>query len=66
MQKKGSSEFKDNRMVSDNHQQGIERVKQIGSMQKGQGGCMSWKGESAVGGGKGSFKRNETLTPRRA
>jgi hypothetical protein len=37
----------DNRKVNDNHQQGIERVKQKkGDMQKGQGGKMG-KGDKA-------------------
>lgn len=66
MQKKGTPELKDNRMVNDNHQQGISRKVQRGPMQKGPGGCMSWKGESKNTTDKGSFKQDSSLTPRRA
>lgn len=53
--------FIDNRMVKDNHQQGIERVKQRrGDMTKGQGGRMSDKG-----GHESNWKRGDQLTPRR-
>lgn len=52
----------DNRKVKDNHQQGIERVKQRpGDMEKGQGGKMGKHGSEA------NFKRSGgSLTPRRA
>lgn len=50
----------DNSKVKDNYKQGIERVKQKGSMPKGQPGKMSGKG-------KGDFKRSgDKLTPRKA
>lgn len=51
----------DNRKVKDNHQQGIERVKQrAGDMEKGQGGKMG-KGDKA------NWKRpDNAMTPRRA
>jgi len=50
----------DNGKVKDNHQQGIERVKQRGPMPKGQPGKMSDKG-------KANWKRSgDKLTPRKA
>lgn len=55
---KKSSGMIDNRMVNDNHQQGIERVKQKGSMPKGQSGKMS-------NSSRANFKRSGgRLTPR--
>jgi hypothetical protein len=53
----------DNRMVKDDHQQGIERVKQRpGSMVKGQGGKMGEKIPS-----ENNWKRSgESMTPRKA
>lgn len=54
--------MKDNRKVSDNHQEGIGRVKmRKGDLVKGQGGKM---GESH---GKGGFKRSGgSMTPCKA
>lgn len=54
----------DNRMVKDDHQQGIARVLQRGKVEKTwQDGAMSMKGA----GPKGSFKRSGgSLTPRKA
>jgi hypothetical protein len=49
----------DNRKVKDDHQQGIERVKQREPMPTGQGGKMNQKG------GSGDFKRGGS-TPRPA
>lgn len=51
----------DNRMVNENHQQGIERVKQRkGDMKAGQGGHMKQKTH-------GNFKvPDNAMTPRRA
>jgi hypothetical protein len=49
----------DNRMVKDDHQQGIERVKQRSPMPKGQGGKMKAHTES-----ESHWKRGNTLTPR--
>jgi hypothetical protein len=56
-------EMMDNRKVHDNHQQGIERVKQRkGDMHKGQGGKMHERpSEQAHWSRKG-----DSLTPRRA
>ena len=53
--------MKDNGKVSDNHQQGIERVKQrSGDLKKGQGGKMGC-------GDKAHWKRSDTAgTPRPA
>lgn len=53
----------DNRMVNDNHQQGIERVKQrSGDLKPGQGGHMQNRHHE-----KGDFKRpNSANTPRLA
>ncbi|HLX54705.1 MAG TPA: hypothetical protein VKR58_12220 [Aquella sp.] len=52
----------DNRKVSDNHQQGIERIKQrSGDMKKGQGGKMGCYGSES------NFKRSgASMTPRKA
>ena len=51
----------DNRKVNDNHQEGIERVKQRkGDMMKGQGGKMGNKPEE-----KANWRREGSLTPRR-
>lgn len=56
---KGSSMI-DNRMVNDNHQKGIERVKQKGSMPMGQPGKMSGTPSE-----KANFKRSGgSMTPR--
>lgn len=56
-----SSGMIDNRMVNDNHQQGIERVKQRkGDMETGQGGKMSQKPSE-----KANWRRGDSLTPRR-
>ena len=55
-------EYNDNRMVSDNHQQGIKRVMQRkGDMIKGQGGKMGCKDCH-----EDNFKRGGSLTPRQA
>jgi len=53
----------DNRKVKDNHQQGIERVKQRkGDMEVGQGGKMNMKPETHA-----NWKReNSASTPRKA
>ncbi len=51
----------DNKMVKENHQQGIERVMQRkGDMQKGQGGKMG------MGKMEPHWKRGGSLTPREA
>jgi hypothetical protein len=57
------NEMNDNRKVKENHQQGIERVKQRkGDMEKGQGGRMGDKGASEK-----HWKRPDSaMTPRRA
>ena len=54
--------FIDNRKVSDNHQQGIERVKmRKGDLKAGQGGKMHAVGDKA------NWKRSGgSLTPRKA
>ena len=54
--------MKDNRMVKDNHQEGIGRVLQRkGDMEMGQGGKMGKKGIS-----ESNFERKgDCLTPRR-
>lgn len=61
MEKKGKmSGMMDNRMVSENHQQGIERVKmRKGDLKEGQGGKMGAKGASEM-----HWRRSGTLTPR--
>lgn len=53
----------DQHHVADNHQQGIERVKQRkGDLKPGQGGKMSWKG----GGHESNFERHgDGMTPRK-
>lgn len=53
----------DNRKVKDNHQQGIERVKQkSGDMKPGQGGKMSGMPKE-----KANWKRSDSaMTPRKA
>ena len=60
---KHHEQMKDNRMVKDNHQQGIERVKQRkGDMEVGQGGKMHWSPKE-----KSHWKRpNSAMTPRQA
>ncbi len=59
---KPRAEYADNRMVSDNHQQGIKRVMQRpGDMMKGQGGKMGCKGCN-----ESNWKRGGSLTPRQA
>lgn len=61
-QKKHKSAMIDNRYVKDNHQQGIERVKQRpGDMEVGQGGKMGMGHKSM-----NSFKRSGgKMTPAR-
>ena len=61
--RKVKDEMKDNRMVKDNHQEGISRVIQRkGTMQPGQGGKMHGKPIE-----KAHWKRSDDdLSPRRA
>lgn len=58
----------DNRMVKDNHQEGIERVKQRkGDMPMGQGGCMSGGWKHGKGMKEGHWSRSDSeMTPRKA
>jgi hypothetical protein len=51
----------DNRIVKENHQQGIERVKQRSEMPKGEPGKMSGKPKEHA-----HWKRGGSLTPRGA
>jgi hypothetical protein len=58
---KPKSDMIDNRMVKENHQQGIERVIQRkGDLDVGQGGKMANKPEQPA-----NWKRGDSLTPRR-
>ena len=59
-------EMQDNRMVKDNHQEGIERVKQRkGEMPKGSGHCSGKMGNKGTS--ESNWKRTGgSLTPRKA
>lgn len=63
MMKKGKGMMIDNRMVNENHQKGIERVKQRpGDMEKGQGGKMMGRPKEMA-----NWKRpDNAMTPRKA
>lgn len=56
------SRFIDNRKVNDNHQGGIERVKQ----RKGEGGRVGQPGKMTDKGSANWSRKGDSLTPRRA
>ncbi len=59
--------MKDNKRVSDNHQQGIERVKQrAGDLKKGQGGKMGVNLEKAQWSRTSGSVAAGAMTPRKA